>query len=149
MGADRAGWYSYDWIDNAGRRSATRILPALQQLSVGQLIPALPGATDGFTVLTFEPDRFLVLGWCSPGSAPVMTWAFVLETVDESCTRLRVRARTSAQYRFQGLPKWLSVSLAPVVHSVMQRRQLRGIAARVESSPRRLQDRAAVPAGSS
>ncbi|MEY4633285.1 MAG: hypothetical protein RLZ18_657, partial [Actinomycetota bacterium] len=27
MGMGRAGWYSYDWIDNLGRKSATSILP--------------------------------------------------------------------------------------------------------------------------
>jgi hypothetical protein len=144
MGADRAGWYSYDWIDNGGRRSANCILPAFQQLSIGQTIPALPGAADGFIVLAFEPARFLVLGWCAPGAPPVMTWAFVLEPVDESCSRLVVRARASAQYRFQGLPKWLSLAVVPLAHFAMQRRQLRGIAARVESLPPRLEGRAAV-----
>ena len=28
MGINRAGWYSYDWIDNLGRPSAQRIIPA-------------------------------------------------------------------------------------------------------------------------
>jgi len=145
MGADRAGWYSYDWIDNGGRRSANCILPAFQQVSVGQLIPALPGANDGFIVLAVEPDRFLVLGWCTPGAPPVMTWAFVLEPIGRY-TRLVARARASAQYRFQGLPKWLSVALVPFAHFVMQRRQLRGIAARVESLPPRLEAQAPVSA---
>jgi hypothetical protein len=30
MGAGRAGWYSYDFVDNGGRRSADRILPEFQ-----------------------------------------------------------------------------------------------------------------------
>lgn len=51
MGAGRAGWYSYDFIDNGGHRSADRILPELQDIAVGSLLPALPGATDGFFVL--------------------------------------------------------------------------------------------------
>src|ERR1700737_849457 len=29
MGAGRAGWYSYDWIDNDGRPRATKIVPQL------------------------------------------------------------------------------------------------------------------------
>jgi len=32
MGAGRAGWYSYDFIDNGGHRSAERILPELQSI---------------------------------------------------------------------------------------------------------------------
>jgi hypothetical protein len=63
MGAGgRAGWYSYDFLDNGGRPSAVRIVPELQQLSVGMVFPALPGMTDGFTLLAFERDRFLILG---------------------------------------------------------------------------------------
>jgi hypothetical protein len=41
------------------------------------IFPAGPGDTDGFTVLTFEPERFLVLGWTAPDGGHVMTWAFV------------------------------------------------------------------------
>ena len=63
MGADRAGWYSYDFIDNGRRPSADRIVPALQTVAVGDLFPAVPGATDGFHVLAFETARHLVLGW--------------------------------------------------------------------------------------
>src|SRR5687767_4575473 len=33
MGADRAGWYSYDMLDNGGRRSAEKILHGLQHPS--------------------------------------------------------------------------------------------------------------------
>jgi hypothetical protein len=35
LGFGRAGWYSYDWIDNDGQPSADRIIPELQQLQVG------------------------------------------------------------------------------------------------------------------
>ena len=42
MGAgSRAGWYSYDLLDNGGRPSATRIRPELQALTVGMVFPAL------------------------------------------------------------------------------------------------------------
>src|SRR5918993_3584293 len=32
MGVGRAGWYSYDWLDNPGRRSAESILPKHQNI---------------------------------------------------------------------------------------------------------------------
>ena len=38
----RAGWYSYDWIDNLGRPSAERIIPELQHVAVGDFIPMTP-----------------------------------------------------------------------------------------------------------
>ena len=64
MGAgSRAGWYSYDWLDNGRQPSATRIVPELQQPSVGTIFPALPGMTEGFVVLAIEPERLLTLGW--------------------------------------------------------------------------------------
>src|SRR6056300_388147 len=48
MGFGRAGWYSYDWIDNLGRKSATTILPAWQQVGTGDVIPG--GGPVGFEV---------------------------------------------------------------------------------------------------
>jgi hypothetical protein len=42
MGFGRAGWYSYDWIDNMGRTSATTILPEHQALQSGDPVPGGP-----------------------------------------------------------------------------------------------------------
>ncbi|MCL5961159.1 MAG: hypothetical protein M1358_17945 [Chloroflexi bacterium] len=50
IGCRRAGWYSYDWIDNLGTPSAERIIPELQHLEVGDLIPMSPDRKLGFTV---------------------------------------------------------------------------------------------------
>ena len=67
MGAgSRGGWYSYDWLDNGRQPSATRIVPELQHPAVGTIFPALPGMTDGFSVLAIEPERALTLGWMAP-----------------------------------------------------------------------------------
>lgn len=136
MGAgSRAGWYSYDVLDNGRRPSAHHIVPALQQLSVGMVFPALPGITDAFTLLAFESHRFLVLGWCSPARALLMTWAFVLLETPAGGTRLITRARAARGYEFHGLPWWLASRLLAAINFVMQRKQLLGIAERVESSP--------------
>jgi hypothetical protein len=138
MGAgSRAGWYSYDFIDNGRRSSGNRVDPALQTIGVGSLFPARPGATDGFTVLAFQPEVYLVLGWKpAPSAAPIMTWAFVLEERPGWTTRLIVRARGSRAYPFYGLPAWLGKPAIRFGHFVMERKQLLTIAARVESQQR-------------
>ena len=142
MGAgSRAGWYSYDWLDNGRRPSAARIEPTLQQVSVGTVFPALPGVTDCFTLLAFEPERYLILGWLSADHGVLMTWAFALEEAAHESTRLIVRARAGAEYRFQGLPLWLTAPIVRVVHAVMERKQLLGIARRAEAG-RRMEDAA-------
>ncbi len=133
MGAgSRAGWYSYDVLDNGRRRSADRVVPALQGIAIGTLFPALPGATDGFVVVSFEPDRFLVLGWPAPDGTCLSTWALALEEEAPGRTRLITRARAAAGYPYFGLPAWLGRPVVRLVHFVMQRKQLLEIARRVE-----------------
>jgi hypothetical protein len=137
MGAgSRAGWYSYDRLDNDGHPSAVRVVPELQSISIGTVFPALPGQRDGFKVLAFAPEEFLVLGWPSPDGSPLVTWAFVLGDARPPATRLLVRARAARGYRFRGLPSWASLWVVTLVHFVMQRKQLLGIASRAELSIR-------------
>ena len=134
MGAgNRAGWYSYDMLDNGRQRSADHVIPELQHLDVGMIFPWLPGATDGFTLLAFEPSRFLLLGAVKPGSEATVTWVFVLVDEAPSVTRLIARARGGREYRFHTLPWWLGQFVVRAVHFVMQRKQLLGIAARAEA----------------
>jgi hypothetical protein len=133
MGADRAGWYSYDRLDNGGRPSTNRILPEFQTIREGAVFPALPGATDGFILLEHDPPRSLVLGWRAPDGALLVTWSFALEADGPTRTRLLVRARGAPGYRFHHLPQWMIKRVVPVIHFVMQRRQLLGIARRAES----------------
>jgi hypothetical protein len=134
MGAgSRAGWYSYDWLDNGRQPSARRIRPELQHPATGTIFPAMPGVTGGFTLLALEPDHALVLGWLEPTGRPHVTWTFVLEEPAPGVTRLLVRTRGAAPYRFFGLPQTLSIPLIRLVHFIMQRRQLLGIAARAEA----------------
>ena len=58
MGYDRAGWYSYDRLDNRGG-SATRLMPEFGTLAVGDIVPTWPGG--GFRVEAIDPGRSLVL----------------------------------------------------------------------------------------
>ncbi|HEX6257606.1 MAG TPA: 2-oxo acid dehydrogenase subunit E2 [Euzebyales bacterium] len=139
MGAGRAGWYSYDRLDNGGAPSAERIVPALQQITVGDVMPALPGATDAFVVADVQERHHLVLSVPTPAGAVRASWALVLEP-DGGRTRLMVRARLG-ELRVT-LPWVGDVRVSPVaahivatpVHLVMQRRQLLGIRDRVEAA---------------
>lgn len=137
MGAgSRAGWYSYDVIDNGRVPSARYVRQELQDISVGTVFPALPGVTDGFELVQFEPRRFLVLGWHGPDGAYLVTWAFVLEELGHNHTRLVVRVRGAPGYRFHGLPPWMSLLIVRPIHFLMQRRQLLSVAARVQEPGR-------------
>ncbi|WP_020578538.1 hypothetical protein [Actinopolymorpha alba] len=106
MGCHRAGFYGIDVLDNGGRRSAREIHPELQDLRVGDVLPATPRGDLGLEVLQFEPNRALVLAGLFdvdgrqqlPFSGPrperywQLTWAFVLDPLDGR-TRLTVRAK--------------------------------------------------------
>jgi hypothetical protein len=137
MGADRAGWYSYDVLDNGGRHSADFIVRALQTPPVGAIFPALPGRRDGFVLLENEPPRWLVLGWPAPDGQLLVTWAFMLDAIDGNTTRLIVRARASDDYRFRGLPRAVGLFMVRIVHFIMERKQLLEIARRAETAAER------------
>ena len=133
MGAGRGGWYSYDFLDNRGYTSAETILDEFQDIAVGHVLPALPGATDAFIVIDLDTGRSLVLGWSEePDTDPITTWAFALEESGSSRARLIERSRIQSPYRPYGLPEWIAVPIARLAHAVMVRKHLRGIARRVE-----------------
>lgn len=138
MGRRRGGWYSWDLLDNGGVPSADRIIPALQRLAVGDVLPVKPEGEDGFAVLVLEPPRALVLGDPSllprrprpEGRAPRATWAFSLEPIGDAATHLVVRVR--AEYD----PSLMVSLLRPVVsgvHELMERKQLRTLKRRAEA----------------
>jgi hypothetical protein len=143
MGCGRGGFYAIDLLDNGGTPSAREIHPELQELAVGQVIPATPGGTDGFEVLAIEPCRVLVFGglfdagagkqipFVSPRPARYwqVTWAFVLERLDRATTRLHVRARAA----FSPSERLHAAWIRPV-HTLMQTSQLRHLAARAEGT---------------
>jgi hypothetical protein len=158
MGCRRGGFYAIDALDNAGVASAREIHPELQSLAVGDVIPATPEGSDGFEVLAIVPNRVLILGglfdvaagkqipFANPRPAQYwhVTWAFVLESLDSSTTRVHVRARAA----FSKTEKLHLAWIRPV-HALMQTSQLRHLAARAEGSLARdtLRDVAAGVAG--
>jgi hypothetical protein len=136
MGAGRAGWYSYDFVDNGGRASAERIVPEYQKIAVGPVYPALPGARDVFVVAQYEPEKNLVLAWRLPNGTYQTTWCLALEPLGKDQTRLIVRGRVAGNYHPYGLPQWIALTVGRMAHFIMERKQLRGIARRAESVAR-------------
>jgi proline iminopeptidase len=64
LGWDRGGWYSWDWLDNAGRQSAREVHPEWQDLTVGDRLRywlPVTGPLDSYEVAVLEPNRFLGL----------------------------------------------------------------------------------------
>ena len=90
MGSGRAGWYSYDRLDNAGVPSAIEIIPRLQQLRVGDLVPMVAGKDVGVWVKELEPGRRM-LWWDQKGED---SWEWLLESA-EGGTRLVTRLRAT------------------------------------------------------
>lgn len=63
LGGDRAGWYSWDRLDNGGRPSAREVHPEWQDLAVGDYVKywTRSGPVDAWQVAALEPNRFLGL----------------------------------------------------------------------------------------
>jgi hypothetical protein len=76
MGVTRAGWYSYDLLDNLARRSAESILPEHQNLQVGDLIPMSPDGKQGMWVKDFSQNKWM-LWWDKRGDS---SWVWQIYT---------------------------------------------------------------------
>jgi hypothetical protein len=132
MGYRRAGWYSYDWLDNDGIH-VDRIIPELQQIAIGDLL--LTDSKSGFRVEAIEPERSLVLMIHGEAMRLDMdvTSVLVLVPIDAEHTRLILRARAA----FRGLREMLwGMLLFDVGDFVMMRKMLLGIKARAEAYAR-------------
>ena len=131
MGQGRGGFYSYDWLENLvgmNIHSSNQIIPELQNIKPGDLIPFWSGA--GVNVAVAEPLHLLVLAGTinkpkgkAAGSEEVGgTWVFALEEITTEATRMIVRSRVA---KFQ--PVWLSaflMFLLEPMHFIMERKML-------------------------
>lgn len=129
LGVGRAGAYSYDWLDRLfglDVHSGRRIVPGLQALAIGDVIPVANDGT-GLRVRILEPER--VLGALTDDGTWAWTW--VLEPAGAG-TRLVSRTRMSTR-RSPYLARaatWLAMVPASWV---MERRMLLGLRERAES----------------
>ncbi len=113
----RAAPYSYDWIDNLGRRSPRTLTPGLEQLEVGQRVMTI------FELVEFEPERQLTIRL---RRARVLfgqvAATYLLVPVDAARCRLLVKLLMRHSRR---LPAWrLRQTAMPWLDLVMMRKQL-------------------------
>lgn len=139
IGQRRGGFYSYDWLENLvglDIHSSDKIIPELQNIKPGDLIPFWHGA--GVNVVVAEPPHLLVLAGTINGSkgnaagAETVggTWVFALEESKTQVTRMVVRSRVA---NFP--PIWLSIAfmfMLEPVHFFMEHKMLRRIKEQAE-----------------
>jgi hypothetical protein len=147
MGCLRAGWYSYDWLDNAGVSSSNRIVPEWQNIHEGDFINWTPQNDQDCCVVSIDPYKSFVLGACfdhdrnealAPNIDPLpsnysrTTWQFVLEPQTNGITRLIVRARADYDFKKQIILQ-LRTLVMKSAHSFMERKQLQNLKSRAEN----------------
>lgn len=144
MGNGRAGFYSWDRLDNGGRPSAEQIHPQWQDLRAGGRVVATPDGGAWFDVARFEPERLLVLAsrldfsrmrsLAPDDPAPPFStegaWIFLLEPRGRDATRLIVRA--GGRMRPTVVGRLLDLVFFDAAHWIMQRRQFEQLARRAE-----------------
>ena len=149
MGCDRAGFYSFDRLDNGGRPSADRIHTQWQNLREGDRIASAPDGSRWFDVALLVAERALVLRASvtvpaarnfdpadgRPGAYSDSTWGFFLRPTVDGHTRLVVtgKARGKPHALIAGC-NWLFWDPA---HWVMQLKQFAGLRRRAECVPNR------------
>ena len=129
MGTKRAGWYSYDWIDNLGRRSAERILPEFQDIKVGHLVPMSPDQKYGFWVKDFVRDQWMLWG----DKEGDVTWCWGIHPLGKTQTRLITRIRVRYRWLSPGILLNLLIDVGDIV---MMRKCMLGIKNRAENLAR-------------
>jgi proline iminopeptidase len=145
MGCDRAGFYSFDRLDNGGRPSADHINPKWQHLQPGDRVASAPDASRWFDVALVVRQRALVLRASLtvpaarnfdpadelPRAYSDSTWGFFLRPTVDGHTRLVVTGKArGAPHALIAAGNWL---LWDPAHWVMQRKQFAGLRHRAES----------------
>lgn len=126
IGYRRAGWYSYDLIDNLGIPSADSLIPEMQYMAQGQRVYLTPDGRQTLRTIQVEPGLVL---WSADDDS--MTWCWGLYPVDDRHTRLITRVRV--HYTWIKPSQFLFNFLFDVGDIVMMRKCLLGIKRRAEN----------------
>ncbi len=126
MGINRAGWYSYDLLDNLARKSAESILPEYQNLQIGDLVPMSSDGKQGTWVKGFGKNQWM-LWWDQKGDS---SWAWSIYPDGKSKSRLVTRVRM--KYRWFSSAVLFNL-LIEFFDMLMMRKSLLGIKRRAEA----------------
>jgi hypothetical protein len=129
MGADKAGLYSYTWLEKMiayPQTNADRIHPEWQGLKIGDPVRLCPEGSGPLPYQAAEiiPDQALIVGHQEADGRWVDSWAFVLQPAGDGTTRLIARSRTT-----------LTGGIWDVIHPgvfIMERGMLLGIKEQAE-----------------
>ena len=127
-GVTRAGWYSYDLLDNLGHHSAQRIIPELQHLAPGDIVPMSPDGKQGIAVHSLAAPSSMV--WSSPWET---SWTWQLDPLPHGSTRLITRIRSRMRPTPRSIAFYAVVEIADIW---MIRRMLLNLRERAEGLPR-------------
>ena len=126
----RAGWYSYDRLDNGGVASADHLLTGVPEPVIGQRLVSDPNFA--WTVRAVDPGRSLVLDIQPPGKLRVhATFAFEVKPVDDASCRLVERSWWDMRPRWAGVPFSL---IFEAIDFVMMRKHLITVRDRAEAA---------------
>jgi proline iminopeptidase len=148
MGCDRAGWYSWDRLDNGGVPSAQHISPEWQDVAVGECLSSTRSGRSWFEVAVVQRERFLALRarldlrghpFDTAGPRPRFysdsLSAFLLEELPRERTRLVVSGYACSRPRLlTAIGEFLFWEPA---HWIMQTRQFANLKRRVERDAHR------------
>jgi uncharacterized protein YndB with AHSA1/START domain len=129
MGYRRGGFYAIDLVDNDGRPSAERVVPELQDLAVGDVMPTSP--VGGFTVQLLEPPHALAMTFGGEEFAGISMRGVVAMLLTESAGGTRLVCRLRADFG-SNLTSRLYYLLFEPGDFVMMRLMMLGIKERAE-----------------
>jgi hypothetical protein len=119
----RVAPYSYDWIDNLGRRSPQKLTPGLDELEAGQRMMTI------FDLVSFETHRHLTIRLRNPRIFPPLAGTYAVvpkgDTESRLVVKLVVRLGTGVRDRLANV-------LLPPLDWIMMRRQLLNLKALAE-----------------
>lgn len=128
MGLTRAGWYSYDLLDNLARPSAESILAEHQNIQVGDVIPMSPDGKQGMGVKDFRKNKWM-LWWDKIGDS---SWVWEIYSEGESHSRLVTRVRVKYSWFSPAIVFNVLIEFFDIV---MMRKSMLGIKRRAEAMP--------------
>jgi len=121
----RVAPYSYDWIDNFGRRSPRELQPGVDQLELGQRFMSI------FELVEFETNRHLTLRPVGSRWFPPLVVSYCIEPTDGAGCRLLVKlaVQLGPSLRDRAIR-----ALGPWLDGFMMRRQLLNLKELAETS---------------